>query len=171
MVMLWLIAIIMAAAAWAADLPTDVRADDAEARGAVKAMHLATWHQAAATWYGGSAANRATSGAIPQTSFASRLPGGTAGSAITFTATGLHAAADGAGTVVSWVDSADLTERRFTAAAAVTYAGRSMAAGSFESATRTVVNPRVDAAARVPVPAALAAQIPDGAPMIITYFQ
>ena len=171
MVMLWLIAIIMAAVAWAVDLPADVRADDAEARGTVRAMHLATWHQAAAGWYGASAANRATSGAIPQASFASRLPGGTPGSAITFTATGLQASADGAGTIISWVDSADLTERRATSAAVAEYAGMSMAAGSFETATGTIVNPQLDSAERVAVPAALAARIPDGAPVVMTSFE
>lgn len=171
MVMLWLIAIIMAAVAWAVDLPADVRTDDAEARGTVKAMHLATWHQAAAGWYGASAANRATSGAIPQASFASRLPGGSAGSAITFTATGLHAATDGAGTVVSWVDSADLTERRLTSARVAEYAGLSMAAGSFEAATSTIVSPSTDTGDRVAVPAALASRVPDGAPIIMSVFE
>lgn len=171
MVLVWLVAIIMAAAVWTVDLPADSRADDSEARGAVRAMHLATWHQAASGWYGDSAANRSTAGDIPRSSFASRLPGGGTGSALTFTATGLHVAADGAGTVVSWADSVDLTERRLTSARVAEYAGLSMAAGSFEAATSTIVSPSTDTGNRVAVPAALASRVPDGAPVIMTVFE
>jgi len=145
--------------------------EDTAARGDVRAMHLAAWHQAASGWYCESAANMATTGSIPQSAFTPRLPGGTPGSAITFTATGLHASADGTGTVVSWIDSADITERRVTSAAVVKYSGLSMSAGSFEAATGTIMNPQLDSAERVAVPAALAAQIPDGAPVVMTSFE
>ncbi len=170
MMLLYLFAALMAAAVWAVDLNPDPRADDAHARGLAKATHLAVWHRAASGWYAGSSVSMATTGEIGMADVAAHLPGGS-GSALTFTATGLHSAADGAGTLVSWADTADPSERRHASAAAATAPDASVASGAFEAATSTIVNPQVDVAGRVAVPPSLAAGIPDGAPVMLSRFE
>lgn len=170
MAFIYVFALLMAVFASAADIDHRAAGGDLEARAKAKAWHLSAWHAAAAGWYGSSEATRGVAGDLPSAAFRDRLPGG-AGGAATFTASGLRSRSDGAGSVVSWIDTADSTERAAVGAEIARRTVRSIAVGSFDAATRTIVSGLTDLPGRVPVPASVAAHIPDGAPVAMTTFQ